>query len=213
MLVCEHISVPLLTMWSHNLLLYVVCIALQNFALCPNSFDGNWGFIVSYTWEPVPQLVRCSASENWGQAQQSLDPAHWPLWFMTCYKLGLVLVYKQVGIDDGIGVSIWNIGFCLMQLSAWEYFIEMSLILICTCLCKCTFMSYFDTSTVRSLWITIWPKSAQLYQTHQLWMACSYIMISNFCRVLSAVLCLLGNLLASELLVLMFRNLLAVPSS
>ena len=35
----------------------------------------------------------------------------------------------------------------------------------------------------------------------------------NFRRVLNAVLCLLGNLRASELLVPTFRNLLAVPSS
>ena len=39
------------------------------------------------------------------------------------------------------------------------------------------------------------------------------ILISNFRRVLNAVLCLLGNLPASELLVPTFRNLLVVPSS
>ena len=37
--------------------------------------------------------------------------------------------------------------------------------------------------------------------------------VSNFRRVLNAVLCLLGNLPAFELLVLTFRNLLAVQSS
>ena len=39
------------------------------------------------------------------------------------------------------------------------------------------------------------------------------ILISNFCRVLNAILCLLGNLPASELLMPTFRNLLAIPSS
>ena len=39
------------------------------------------------------------------------------------------------------------------------------------------------------------------------------ILISNFRRVLNAVLCFLGNLPAPELLVPTFRNLLAVPTS
>ena len=39
------------------------------------------------------------------------------------------------------------------------------------------------------------------------------ILISNFRRVLNAVLYLLANLSASELFVPTFRNLLAVPSS
>ena len=42
---------------------------------------------------------------------------------------------------------------------------------------------------------------------------CWLILISNFRRVLNAVLCLLGNLPASELLVPTFRILLAVPFS
>ena len=42
---------------------------------------------------------------------------------------------------------------------------------------------------------------------------CIVILISNFRPVFNAVLCLLGNLPASELLVPTFRHLLSVPSS
>ena len=40
-----------------------------------------------------------------------------------------------------------------------------------------------------------------------------YLFISNFCRVLNVVCCLLGNSPASEFYMQTFRNTLSVPSS
>ena len=65
-----------------------------------------------------------------------------------------------------------------------------------------------DTQKLYGHEFTMNPKELVIHENEE-----ALILISNFRCMLNAVLCLSGNLPASELLVPTFQNLLAVPSS
>ena len=135
------------------------------------------------------------------------------------YFIGVLLV----GLRKSTKSLLWlaHFGFELWAFATWSggpvfkragRFYCLMFLLTCICYTNCTwcnnrtFISFHST-------IYVFRQSLVIFRKVFLKTDVFLILISNFHRVLNAVLCLLGNLPASELLVPTFRNFLSVPSS